>query len=70
MTENLMIEVNETGVVAVHGNIDDASFLNLISPAIVHFDGTIQKLQSLMRTRAFGQVVENVAQKLGDIAAK
>ena len=68
MTENMMIELNEAGDVAVHGNMDDAAFLNLISPAIVHLDETIQDLQSFVRSKAFGKVVQDAAQKLGNIA--
>ena len=68
MQENIMIELNESGVVAVHGEIGDTAFVNLISPAIIQLDEGIQRLQSFVSSEAFKQAVVDTAVKLGTIA--
>ncbi len=67
--ENILIEVNESGVVAVHGEIRDTAFVSLIGPAIVHLDEVIQRLQSLVSSEAFKRAVVDNDPKLGSIAA-
>jgi hypothetical protein len=70
MQENIMIELNEYGLVAVHADIADTPFVNLISPAIVQLDEAIQKLQSFVSSEAFQRAVVDTAVKLGTIAAE
>ncbi len=67
MQENIMIEVNEFGVVAVHADIADTPFVNLVSPAIVQLDESIQRLQSFVSSESFQQIVSATAVKLGTI---
>jgi hypothetical protein len=68
MQENIMIELNETGIVGVHADIADTPFVNLISPAIVHLDEAIRELQSFVSSEAFKQEVDDTAARLGTIA--
>ncbi|HEV2194048.1 MAG TPA: hypothetical protein VGR55_00560 [Candidatus Acidoferrum sp.] len=70
MTENVMIEVNETGVVGVHADISDTPFVNLISPAITHLDRTIQDLRAFTNSKAFSRVIADAAEKLGEITTE
>jgi hypothetical protein len=63
-----MIELNEFGIVAVHGEIGDTAFVNLISPAIMQLDETIQQLQSFVSSDGFKRTMQDAAVKLGTIA--
>jgi len=45
LIENIFIELNQFGVVAVHGEIGDTAFVNQISPAIMQLDESIHKLR-------------------------
>ena len=68
LTENILIEVNKFGVVAVHGEIGDTAFVSLIGPAIIQLDESIQRLQSFVSSEAFQRAVGDTAVKLGTIA--
>lgn len=69
-TENILIEVNKFGVVAVHGEIGDTAFVSLIGPAIIELDEKIQQLQSFVSSQAFQRAVIDTAARLGTIAAQ
>ena len=65
--DNIWIEVSRLGVVGVHADIADTGFLNLIGPAISNLDQTIQRLQSVINSAAFAQMMEDAAEKLQTI---
>ena len=65
--ESILIEINKTGIVAIHGDIGDAPFLNLIAPALMHLDRTIQDLNSFTTSEAFQRVVDNAATEMESI---
>jgi hypothetical protein len=68
--EHIWIELNRQGVVAIHGEIADTPFLSLIGPAITKLDRTIQDLQSFTTSKAFARIVQEAAEKMGNIAAE
>lgn len=70
MTESILIEVNESGVVGVHADIVDTPFVNLISPAITQLDRTIQDLRAFTNSKAFSRVIADAAEKLGEITVE
>lgn len=65
-TENILIEINESGVVQVHAEIGDAPFLNLIAPAIENLDEAIRAVQAVVNSEAFQQAINNAASQLAE----
>ena len=63
-SENIFIELNESGIVAVHAEIGDAEFLNRIAPAIRDLDDVIQAVQQIVNSPVFNRAIRNAAAEL------
>lgn len=68
--ENITIEVDRTGVVAIYGDITATPFLNLIGPAITDLHYSIRDVQRLIESKEFVQMMEDAAAKLAEAATE
>lgn len=65
--ENILVELSEEGVVAVHADVGQTCFVNLISPAIIQLDEAIQHIQSVISSEVFKQTMQDAAEKLAAV---